>query len=613
MRRFSRHRRAGLEALFGMIDFQRISYELTRYIGGPATGGRSSIIDADRQNQIIRQYRTARGTRNHIAVVSCIVGAYDLLILPCHLLPDADYICFSDRPRHNWGVFEIRPMDFLHADATRSARFVKTHLHRYLREYETIIWLDANVIVLGDLRNYVDRFLMSGKAFGALPHPFRRTVYEEAEACKAELRDDAQIIDLQVTRYLCERFETDNLIETGFFICKPKDDRFRRFCDSWWREIDRYSRRDQLSINYALQYEGLEWLWLLEKGEDIRTHSDFRLSPHAQTEPPGGRLSSRYGKVIDPYQNSSYRRLKSKQVALQRNLPVDVVVCVHDAIEPVQQCLSSLVPTLGRTHRLIVIDDASNEPTAAFLRDTAAANNRMVLLRNEQRLGYTNAANIGLRASLANFVILLNSDTVVSRDWIEKLHAAALTRTDIGIVGPLSNAAGFQSVPNHLGPGNQTAFNELPAHLSIAELDRWCEKWTVGSILPRVPLVHGFCLGMKREVIERIGLLDEESFPDGYGEEDDFCFRATDAGFGLVVATHTYVFHAKSKSYSAEQRARLTTSGMAVLRAKHGEQRINRAIAAMVANPILQVFRENASKRYHSWAPGTVLASRLLR
>ena len=189
MRPLSRHRRAGLEALFGIIDFQRISYDLTRYIGGPATGGRSSIIDAERQNQIVRQYRTARGTRNHIAVVSCIVGAYDLLILPCHLLPDADYICFSDRPRHNWGVFEIRPMDFLHADAARSARFVKTHLHRYLSEYETVIWLDANVIVLRDLRNYVDRFLMSGKAFAALPHPFRKTVYEEAEACKAELRD----------------------------------------------------------------------------------------------------------------------------------------------------------------------------------------------------------------------------------------------------------------------------------------------------------------------------------------------------------------------------------------------------------------------------------------
>ena len=289
------------------------------------------------------------------------------------------------------------------------------------------------------------------------------------------------------------------------------------------------------------------------------------------------------------------------------------MVCVHDALDHVQQCLSSLVPTLGCTHRLIVIDDASNEPTAAFLRDEAAANHRMVLLRNERRLGYTKAANIGLRASLAKFVILLNSDTIVCRDWIERLHAAAFTQEDIGIVGPLSNAAGFQSVPNHLAPGSQTAFNEVPAHLSIADLDRWCEKWTVGSILPRVPLVHGFCLGIKREVIERIGLLDEESFPDGYGEEDDFCIRATDAGFGLVVATHTYVFHAKSKSYSAEQRARLTTSGMAALTAKHGKQRVNRAVATAVANPILQVFRENASKRYHSRPVATVFASKLLR
>jgi len=130
-------------------------------------------------------------------------------------------------------------------------------------------------------------------------------------------------------------------------------------------------------------------------------------------------------------------------------------------------------------------------------------------------------------------------------------------------------------------------------------MDRWCEEWTVGSILPKVPLIHGFCFGIKRQVMDRIGLFDEENFPDGYGEENDYCFRATDAGFDLAVATHTYVFHAKSQSYPADERIRLMSAGMTALKAKHGAERVERAVLTMNSNPILQVFRDRTRTRYH--------------
>ena len=593
------HRRLGLEALTGLIT-RKICYDLTPYIGGPATGGRNAFLETNCQDRIVLEYKRARGDNNRIAITSCISGAYDLLILPCRLLSSADYICFTDRPLHDWGVFRIKPIDFLDSDPVRSARFLKTHLHWYLGDYDTVIWLDANAIVHGDLQHYVEAFFESNKAFAAVPHPCRNTVYEEAAACKAGCRDDPQTIDAQMARYRREGFECDNLIETGFFICRPKDELFRRFCDHWWSEIDKHSRRDQLSINYALRKAGLEWSWLMNKGESLRDHRDFRLSAHNETEPEAERIFCSFGSVINPYQGQSYARLKRQRLARQRERDVDIVICVHDALDHVKRCLSSLMPTLGLRHRLLVVDDGSGSQTATWLRDVAAANDRMLLVRNEFRLGYTKAANIGLRSSQASFVILLNSDTIVMRDWIEKLCDAAFASEDIGIVGPLSNAASFQSIPNHLGDRNQTAINEIPAHISIERLDRWCEEWTVGCILPRLPLIHGFCFGIKREVIDRIGLLDEESFPGGYGEENDYCFRATDAGFGLVVATHTYVFHAKSKSYSADERVRLMTSGMTALMAKHGEERVKRATLTMMSNPILQIFRDNARERYRA-------------
>ena len=133
------------------------------------------------------------------------------------MLPSADYICFSDRPQHDWGIFQIRPIDFIHPNSTRSARFLKTHLHRHLRDYETVVWLDANAIVHGDLQPYIDAFLKSGRALACVPHPYRDSVYEEAQACKAADNDDPRTIDAQMARYRREGFDCGDLIEILLF------------------------------------------------------------------------------------------------------------------------------------------------------------------------------------------------------------------------------------------------------------------------------------------------------------------------------------------------------------------------------------------------------------
>ena len=99
--------------------------------------------------------------------------------------------------------------------------------------------------------------------------------------------------------------------------------------------------------------------------------------------------------------------------------------------------------------------------------------------------------------------------------------------------------------------------------------------------------------------------LDTGNFPVGYGEEDDYCFRATDAGYALVVATHTYVFHAKSKSYGAERRLQLAREGARRLRLKHGSARIDRATLTMARNPLLTEQRIRAKEFYLSRHPGS--------
>ena len=94
--------------------------------------------------------------------------------------------------------------------------------------------------------------------------------------------------------------------------------------------------------------------------------------------------------------------------------------------------------------------------------------------------------------------------------------------------------------------------------------------------------------------MDKIGYFDDVNFPRGYGEENDYCFRATDAGFILALATHTYIYHAKSKSYTNKERLKLMKEAAQNFKNKHGSSRIKRASKTMNINPILMEFRNRA-------------------
>jgi O-antigen biosynthesis protein len=294
----------------------------------------------------------------------------------------------------------------------------------------------------------------------------------------------------------------------------------------------------------------------------------------------------------------SYSVLKNARIAQQRKREVDIVICVHNGLEYFRDCLASVLKTLGHKHRVIVVDDASDKAVGDYLRTPSQFGSQLCVHRNESRTGYTRAANIGLRLSSADFVILLNSDTIVAPNWIEKLCDAVYTTDGAGIIGPLSSAASFQSIPNHLSTALQTATNDLPPNMSVADVDLCCEAWTSGSVMPQVPLVHGFCFGIRRAVLEKIGLFDEGLFPDGYGEENDYCFRASDAGFGLVIATQTYVFHAKTKSYTLSARSSLAAAAERKVRERHGDDRVNQALQQLESNCFLKSMRLKAAELY---------------
>lgn len=109
---------------------------------------------------------------------------------------------------------------------------------------------------------------------------------------------------------------------------------------------------------------------------------------------------------------------------------------------------------------------------------------------------------------------------------------------------------------------------------------------------PRVGMLNGFCFGMTRQVIDAIGDFDEEAFPDGYGEEQDYCLRAVQAGFDLAIADHAYVYHAGTRSYDPAKREKLKRAGRAAQLRKHKSSRIRAAISSTYQEPTLHLMRE---------------------
>jgi len=273
---------------------------------------------------------------------------------------------------------------------------------------------------------------------------------------------------------------------------------------------------------------------------------------------------------------------------------VDVVVCVRDALADVRTCLWSLLHSATRPFHLIVVDDGSGPETAAMLAELARREPEVELIRNDGPAhGYTRAANIGLRASTGAHVVLLNSDTVVSPGWLERIVACAESDGRIGVVGPLSNAATHQSLPATTEDG-RWAVNELPAWMPVDAMALLVAELS-GRERPRVPFVNGFCCSLTRAAIDAVGLFDEELFGSGYCEENDFCIRARDAGFLAALADDAYVFHAKSRSYSSAGRDEVARRNYELFLGKHGEERVRGMLAEWDEVTALESMRETTA------------------
>ena len=223
---------------------------------------------------------------------------------------------------------------------------------------------------------------------------------------------------------------------------------------------------------------------------------------------------------------------------------VDVIIPVYRGLQETQKCLESVLAYSQTTMiEVVVINDCSpDEGMDEYLEDLAR-DHKITLLKSPINVGFVNAVNRGMALHPERDVILLNSDTEVSGDWLDRLVRCAYINERIGTVTPFSNNATICSYPRFCEQ------NDLPDGLSLADIDALFRRANLGRWV-EIPTAVGFCMYIRRACLAAVGYFDEHRFGLGYGEENDFCMRASEAGWRHALCADTFVYHIGSVSFS---------------------------------------------------------------
>ena len=189
-------------------------------------------------------------------VYGCITGGYDNVPVHKYVAPDWDYILFTDNADliadGKFAHWTIKPLVFDKLDNVKNARWHKVNAHKLFPEYEYSLWLDSNILVNNEnLFVMINDLIEDGVKVAVPNHPERKCIYDEADVIKQKRIDFPELVDVEMDFLRMEKYPKNNgLAETGVLLRAHND--IIPMLNLWWNMIEKYSKRDQLSFNYAL-------------------------------------------------------------------------------------------------------------------------------------------------------------------------------------------------------------------------------------------------------------------------------------------------------------------------------------------------------------------------
>lgn len=215
------------------------------------------------------------------ALYTAIFNNRDTIKVNDFINPDYDYLLFTDKitldclhqqERIGYSNWEVITIDSIE-NPRKEARKFKMQINDHLTSYDSTIWIDGAFQQIGDLKHIED---YCDTDFGIMKHPVKSCIYKEALACVRDGLDSAEIIQSQMMKYESEKYPIDNGLVSSGILYRGNSNRVRSINNNWWKEVNNWSIRDQLSFNYVL--------WKLEEKVDIFTtqfiENIFKSYPH---------------------------------------------------------------------------------------------------------------------------------------------------------------------------------------------------------------------------------------------------------------------------------------------------------------------------------------------
>lgn len=259
---------------------------------------------------------------------------------------------------------------------------------------------------------------------------------------------------------------------------------------------------------------------------------------------------------------------------MDKSRKVDIIIPIYNAYEDLVKCVASIFRhTDLKKHRLILVDDKSPDlRIRKYLQNLMGEN--IITHFSDVNGGFSASVNIGMHYSDENDVILLNSDTIVTSGWVEKITKCAYLEESIGTVTPLSNSATIASYPV-FGKDNL-----MPDNVSVDELADIVERCSLKQY-PQITVAVGFCMFIKRSLLNEIGFFDAETFEKGYGEENDFCCRAELRGYKHILCDDTFIYHKGTASFNTKEKKALAGEHAKILEDRYPDSMRNNHLFCM--------------------------------